>query len=484
MTNDRVFDKSNVQGLILRGYTHPYSCHFLFSFTVNDEPLQPDTKQFFKILYPRVQSGEDWADQKPKSMLNIGLTYNGIQALNVLEPTALTAFPNEFQTGPWSSGSQGSLGDQGGPGDPATWWHGQFQNDELHCVVHTYAMTQPDLDEVISSVTGAATSCGLRELFALKGNERLTQYEPLKDKIHFGYTDGISEPYLNWSGRLGVPVQSDLNNFLIGYPNGSVLQPGPSDTSTPSNAAVAAFARDGCYNAFRILYQDVAAFNTLLEKEANEYGHLIGRAPQDAQEWIAAKLMGRWRNGSPLILSPDQPEAATEAGENFGYVEQGDSSAKHDVNSGLKCPFSAHTRVGNPRNEDLVLREIPTLGPPRIIRRGMPYGPPLEGTTDDGVDRGLIGLFLCGSIANQFERLYGWFNQNDFSSVFKIRHGKYAQDAVLGSRNNPNAANTFLIPTADGDPIVFPDLPRFIVTRGTAYCLLPSRATLRSIAGI
>jgi deferrochelatase/peroxidase EfeB len=474
-------DKSNVQGLILRGYTHPYSCHILLSFT----DKEADTKKFFKTLYHRVQSAEDWGEQKPATMLNIGLTYYGIQTLNVLDSVALGTFPTEFQAGPWSSGSQDSLGDVGGPGDPGNWWCGQFQNNELHCVVHTYALTQADLDEVISFVTVTASECGLSELFALKGNERLTQYEPLGDKIHFGYTDGISEPGLDWPGKPGAPDQGDLNNFLIGYPDGSIIQPGPSNTSTPEAAAAAAFARDGCYNAFRILYQDVAAFNTLLEQQAETYGARIGRSQEDAQEWVAAKLMGRWRNGSPLMLSPDAPDPKTQAGEDFGYVEQDDNSKFHDITSGLKCPFSSHTRVGNPRDEDLLPKEVPASGPPRIVRRGMPYGPILEGTKDDGLDRGLIGLFLCGSITNQFERLYGWFNQNDFSSVFfQTRVRRYVQDAVLGNRNNPNGTNTFLIPMAEGNPITFPQLPDLIVTRGTTYCLLPSLANIRLIAGL
>jgi deferrochelatase/peroxidase EfeB len=469
-------DKTNVQGLILRGYTHPYSCHMLFSFTNQEQNSSLDTKAFFKTLYPLVQSAEDWGPQKPAKMLNIGLTYNGIQALNVMSTTSLAAFPNEFQVGPWSQGSQSSLGDNGNSavGD---WWYGNFRNEDLHCVVHAYGLTQPDLSELISFVTGAAKSCGLMELFALKGHqERLTQYQLPNDEIHFGYRDGISEPDLGWGGA--TPNQSDLNNFLIGYPNGSIIQPGPSD---PSAGDAASFAKDGCYNAFRILYQDVAAFNTLVEQQAEEWAHTIGRSPEQAQEWVAAKLMGRWRNGSPLMLSPEAPSPITRDGEDFGYVEQDDKSKYKDIDSGYKCPFSAHTRVANPRNEDLFPAEG-SFGPPRIIRRGMPYGPPLESTTDDGVDRGLIGLFLCGSPAQQFEKLYSWINTNNFSSVFSYK--AYPQDAVLGNRTTLNTVNSFIIPRRENDITPIPALPPFLVTRGTAYCLLPSLSSIRLIGGL
>ena len=109
----------------------------------------PDTKTFFKTLYPKVQSAEDWGPNKPKRMLNIGLTFNGIQALNVVDPTSVGNFPTEFQAGPWSDDSQQSLGDAGDPrSDPSFWWFNNFNNEDLHCVVHVYGLTQADLDSL------------------------------------------------------------------------------------------------------------------------------------------------------------------------------------------------------------------------------------------------------------------------------------------------------------------------------------------------
>jgi deferrochelatase/peroxidase EfeB len=488
VTNNGDPSKQNIQGLILRGYTHPFSCHLLFNCPNPSQGASPAEKNFFKALYPHVQSAEDWGAQKPNWMLNIGLTWSGMQALNVFEdPNSLNYFPSEFQAGPWSANSQSSLGDAGGPGDPSTWWYGNFPNEDFHCVVHAYALTQSDLDEVVAFVTNAAQTAGLKELFALKDNTRLTQAQLPKDEIHFGYRDGISEPELNWSGKLGIPDQSDLNNFLVGYPNGSIIQPGPASPipGNPASIAAASFAKDGCYNAFRILYQDVAKFNTLLEKQAEKFAARLGLSQPEAQEWIAAKLMGRWRNGSPMMLSPEAPDPCTQEGENFGYIEQNDPSQFQDVKSASKCPFSAHTRVGNPRNEDLVAAEG-TSGPPRILRRGMPYGAPLASTTDDGVDRGLIGLFLCGSFSRQFEQIYSWFNMNNFSSVFPD-DDLYPQDAVMGNRNqNTNPVGTdFDIPMSDGQgDLTFSNLDIFIVTRGTSYCLLPGLASIRLIAGL
>jgi deferrochelatase/peroxidase EfeB len=475
MTNIAPPDVKNIQGLIMRGYTHPYSCHLLYSFT---DP--PKTKTFFKTLYPQVQSAEDWGENKPKMMLNIGLTCNGIQAMKVFnDPTSINNFPPEFQAGPWSADSQLSLGDD----DPNQWWFGNFRNTDLHCVVHAYGLTQPDLDKLVSAVTQAAKSCGLRELFALKDKKtRLTQAQLPKDEIHFGYRDGISEPALDWNQGAGNETQEDLNNFLIGYDSAnSLIQPGPS--SPPPDEA-SAFARDGCYNAFRILYQDVAAFDAVLAQQASQVPPTIAATPELAREWIAAKLCGRWRNGSPLMLSPDKPDPATRDAEDFGFVEASDPSPNKDVESGFKCPFSAHTRVANPRDQDLAPSDGTTNFPPRIARRGMAYGPPLKSPKDDGVDRGLIGIFLCGSPSQQFEKIYGWMNSNDFSSVFPSYPSP--QDALLGNRNTQGGQveTSFYIPMPDNPNGITFNLSDFIVTRGTAYCLLPSLASLRQIAGL
>src|SRR5262249_56947207 len=117
----------------------------------------------------------------------------------------------------------------------------------------------------------------------------------------------------------------------------------------------------------------------------------------------------------------------------------------------------------------------PHMPIPRVLRRGMAYGPPLEGEVDDGVDRGLIGLFLCSSLGFQFEKLLDWINRNDFSSVFTDLR---AQDPLLGNRDLPLASKEFSIPTPKG-PLVATGLTTFVRTRGTAYFLVPSVRALR-----
>ncbi len=120
----------------------------------------------------------------------------------------------------------------------------------------------------------------------------------------------------------------------------------------------------------------------------------------------------------------------------------------------------------------------------------MPYGAPLTAATDDGVDRGLIGLFLCGSLSGQFELLSSWFNKNDFSPVF-FGKGKLTlpQDALLGNRftfrGQVNNKFSIPLPSATGAcPVVGFSLPDLLTTRGTAYCLLPGINSIRQLAGL
>ena len=64
-----------------------------------------------------------------------------------------------------------------------------------------------------------------------------------------------------------------------------------------------------------------------------------------------------------------------------------------------------------------------------MIRRGMPYGPPLpEGELeDDGTDRGLVFVSFQASIARQFEGVQGpWLKDGN---IFGLGHDK---DYLLG----------------------------------------------------
>src|ERR1700748_873633 len=158
---------------------------------------------------------------------------------------------------------------------------------------------------------------------------------------------------------------------------------------------------------FRKLYQDVAAFRRYLATAAKS---LYGSDDQQHQELVAAKIVGRWRSGCPLDLSPekDDPAIAADPQRRNNFTYRGDEG-------GSRCPLGAHLRRSNPRGS--TLRRSTEVSRTRLIRRGVEYGPLLaEGVLEeDGVDRGLINMFINADIERQFEFVqHEWMKGGEF----------------------------------------------------------------------
>jgi len=86
--------------------------------------------------------------------------------------------------------------------------------------------------------------------------------------------------------------------------------------------------RNGTYLAFRKLHQRVAAFRRYLSAQSSD--------PQQ-EELIAAKMLGRWRSGAPLALSPerDDPVLGADPTRNNDFLY-------HDDPRGLHCRPATH----------------------------------------------------------------------------------------------------------------------------------------------
>jgi hypothetical protein len=131
----------------------------------------------------------------------------------------------------------------------------------------------------------------------------------------------------------------------------------------------------------------------------------------------------------------------------------------------------------NPRDEPLdpVVDTVP-----RVLRRGMPHGPPLVGDEDDGRGRGVLGLFLCADLRRQFYTLTGWIQRNDFSSVYDA--DRRMQDALVAIRAKADVSTGFRLPGEgrQGNAAVLASLPDFVHTKGTAFRLYPGRTMLQA----
>jgi deferrochelatase/peroxidase EfeB len=258
--------------------------------------------------------------------------------------------------------------------------------------------------------------------------------------------------------------EADTGDFLLGcdYRN---LYGGNFLGSLPH-----ALGDNATYGAFRIIAQRVADFERFLDE--SEKRHKIDR------ELVAAKLMGRWRqSGAPLVLSPDgNAQVAPEDINRYDYAPGPDHPTFFDDGEGLRCPVGAHVRRMNPRG-------ALAMGQPhsrRIIRRGMPYGPAYERGDPEGPDeRGLVGYFICGDLAMQFEFILRTWANLDYST-YGIRG---TREPIVGVQ--PPFGGTFTIRTNDtSDPIVLTGLPLLTVTRGGVYTFIPGIGGLRHLASL
>jgi deferrochelatase/peroxidase EfeB len=229
---------------------------------------------------------------------------------------------------------------------------------------------------------------------------------------------------------------------------------------------------NGSFLAFRVLKQDVHGFETFLNEKSHELGV--------DKELLAAKICGRWRNGVPLAISADKarPDApiADDDLNFFDYKPTERYPQGYNDARGFRCPVGSHIRRVNPRSATIAggggnLR--------RLVRRGLPYGPAYDpADPDDGHERGLLGMFICVSLKDQFEFVMSeWVNDGLFAGGL----GR-TKCPMLG--NNTPQESKFVIPVEGSAPHVIKGFSRFVTTRGSAYCFLPGIAALQFMAGL
>lgn len=441
---------ADVQGLILRGYTMAVGRHIAL------RVREPHAAR--RLLggladgarsVPVITSAQPWA-VKPDCTVNIGLTHPGLAALGV-SPDSLASFPDEFVRG--AAARADKVGDAGASA-PEHWWS-WLADPGVHLVLLLFAQSPAAL-EATTSRLARAWARGCVELGRQDGAW-------LPDGVgHFGYRDGISQPVIEGGAADGPPdplPRAPVGEFLLGYPSQHENFSYPVPTP-------AALGHNGSFAALRVLAQDVDNFAQFLTERAADTGL--------STEFLAAKLCGRWRNGVPLALSPDtdtpDPPLPPDSLNDFDYARPVDDG------QGLRCPIGSHIRRMFPRGQR-VAGDGATQH--RLVRRGIPYGPAYDPARPrDGVDRGLLGLFIGVSLRDQFEFVMAnWANDGTFTAGLG-----HTQDPLLGGHDAP-ATSTFEIPRPGG-PVVLDGLARFVTTRAGLYCFLPSRTALRYLAGL
>jgi deferrochelatase/peroxidase EfeB len=286
-------------------------------------------------------------------------------------------------------------------------------------------------------------------------------------KVHFGYTDGISQTTIRGGPERYPPdYQKPCEPWLF------VLLDEAENYFVPEPREL---GLNGSFAVFKMAETDVVGFENFLQSNKDKIN----------PELLAAKLCGRWRNGVPLALSPetDSPPGgiSPEQLNNFEYVNADGSGDP----KGVRCPVGAHMRRINPRGHPVTGQGQPggSNNTHRLIRRGMPYGPVYDPTQPyDGIERGLLGYFINSNIENQYEFVLSqWVNDSQYAGAVRL-HPK-SKDPMIGTQNP--AESIFVIPQADGGPpIKLTGLTTFVTTKAAAYCFLPSVTAIKFIANL
>jgi Dyp-type peroxidase family len=457
-------DFADIQGDILRAHGNSYDRTSYVFVGVADEAAG---RGWLSGLVSQVATAAWRGSAKPDSALNVAFTCTGLQKLGVPEHVIDTC-SKEFRQG--MAGRAKKLGDTG-PSAPSE-WDEHLGTGACHVLATLNARGDEALQTELARLKGGIAAAGLQVL-----HQEDAQLLP-DAREHFGFADGASQPAIEGVNEHktdggGIPEKGGgwrplaLGEFILGHEDEESRtarnprkRPLPSQPSDP-------LGRNGTYMVWRKLEQTVPLFRRTLRDAAERW-------PGGDESLLAAKVVGRWRDGSPLILAPRRTmsgfDPAAPGANDFRYTRDPD---------GLECPLGAHVRRANPRDAldpdpgadggdgKLTFRH-------RIIRRGMPYGPPLApgAFEDDGKKRGLVFVCFNASISRQFESVQRqWLNDGN---IFHVGHDS---DFLLGANERTGKM------TVQGDPpfILHPQ-DAFVVTKGGEYLFAPGITGLAAIA--
>jgi len=396
-------------------------------------------------LVDKVGTGRSVGSASPDARwVTIAFTFNGLRGLGVNE-ASLSTFPEEFRQGMVARADiLGSVG-----ANHPDHWIGDLTSPALHAIIILFARDVAERDRCeqehrryLSTLTGVhvLSSLNLEALPPFDGVAR----------EHFGYRDRLSQPVIEGTGEQPTPGSGPAiraGEFFLGYTDESGMM-----TPLPQPELL---SRNGSYLAYLRMEEHVGAFRDFLRQQAET---------SDQQERLAAKLMGRWRSGAPLVLAPDKDDPVL-----GGDLQRTNDFLYKDADPhGYRCPIGSHIRRMNPRDtaENMSRR--------KMIRRGGTYGPPLpEGAPEDGVERGIAAFIGCASLIRQFEfAMNVWVNDPTFKDLGNER------DPIVGTQDG-----TFDM-TIPNRPIRkrIKGLPSFTTIRGGAYFFLPGIRALRFLA--
>ncbi|MER7754270.1 Dyp-type peroxidase [Kitasatospora sp. NPDC097643] len=474
------FKKDNITLLFLKFEDAPRAREWLRRLT----PQISTTRQVaaFNEAFSeaRKTSGGDDPRTLTATWLGISFTHEGLRVLSGTDPFGQTPAPvgsglEAFKEG--SAARAGALGDTG-DNSPENWLFGNGKNQPIHAVLKISADSEDDLSAAIEAQRIAAAEA--RILIVFQQNAK-TLEGSRRGKEHFGFKDGISEPGVRFFDRPSATRPDEVE----GHPGSRIIPAGEfvcgEEPAPGSFTDFPEWCRNGSFQVVRRLAQDVPGWWSQVSLKLRELKRAKAVPDSATAEWLAARLVGRWRSGAPVCKHQlaDTPNDPTSSNDN-------DFDFRDDL-EGLVTPLWSHLRKTSPRAG---LQAPTPSNPPldaavldgrRIMRRGTPYGHPFDPASEGpgGPDdpRGLLFICYQADIARQFEFIQAdWMDEPNFPPGRTPQPGKdpvtqEAPDVDYESRDQDGSIKH--------TPLSF---EQFVQTTGSVYAFMPSISTLKALS--
>jgi Dyp-type peroxidase family len=459
-------ESQNIQGLVLSAYGHlPCATYMLLQVTDGAA-----ARGWLGRIINEITTAER---KRERESVNIAFTREGLERLG-LDAATIKTFSRAFFEGMATEHRSRILGDAR-ENEPAKWdWGGSDSKKAVDILLLLFAIDEPELDLLLERQRSSFSAGGIAEVLALAAGRQEDSRE------HFGFADGMGQPAIENTPAGQKAAARNLikaGEILLGHINtydkpaeGPKVRADrdPQHLLPHGESGSRDLGHDGTYLVFRQLAQKVADLYHFLDDATRTPG---GQLDPEASSRLAAKFVGRWPSGAPLVLSPDKDDPSLADADDFGYFDRDPH--------GFACPLGSHIRRSNPRDSlgPDTAKALASANRHRILRRGRSYGRRLKDPrVDDGADRGLHFICLNSDIERQFEFVQQtWIN----NPVFGGLNGEV--DPLMGHVDKGDA-----IMTVPADPVRtrVHNIRPFVNVKGGAYFFLPSIRALRYLASL
>ncbi|RDB23891.1 Peroxidase 2 [Hypsizygus marmoreus] len=465
------FNLSNIQGDILPAL--PKALEYFYYFEIVDFPRF--RKTFGEFIVPKITTSEAMTTNPPPPApnpevtflgVNVGFTHPALQKFGLTESLLDDSFEKGQQQDAKSLGDAGvQRGDFWTPN-----WDGEYKVN-MHGIFLITAYQDAIASQFVTDLEAAfalpSRPSSIKKVVLLKGAPRPGKEGP---NDHFGYRGGMSNPQVK-DVTYNTKAQPEIRfpGAPI-IPMGTIVMGYDGDADKDKRPA---WAKDGTFMVTRKLNNLVPEFDDFLLLHAPSLFPNLEK--QAAADRLGSRLFGRWKNGTPTELSPDNDDPSIAADpkkiNNFTFDQSKGQS---------RCPFASHMRKSNPRND---VFPVESAFKHFIRRHNMPYGPELTDEERNAratiEERGLHVVCYQSSIVRGFKFIQqGWYNDPDFPPNKPQQPG---WDPIFGQTGkedeNVHRFMTGANPTTEQEIMTFPH--KFIDPRGGEYFFSPSISTLR-----